>query len=313
MEQSEEEIIEEIKQRAASYTPEWRFSEEEPDIGSAIALSFARLLSGTKRRYGRIREKNRIAFADATGARILPAEGAAGFVQFSLAGEDVPGSMVERGTELFADDGDEGQLRFETTEDIYVTPAVCEGVYQTMDARDEIRQIVSDRSEAKGGFTLFGSGLDNLQSHCLTLSEPAIFAITTRGSILLDLFGANGRPLSEQWLSLLADEKLCVIEYAAEDGFVPFSDVSVQDGGLVLYKGEDAPAVSTYTIEEMESRWVRLRPLVSERFFSLALSQIRIRGKSERLRPEMVVGGGLECSPANFLPFGERLDLYTDV
>lgn len=316
MEQTEEEIIEEIRQRAASYTPEWRFSEEEPDIGSAIAFSFARLLSGTEKRYGRIREKNRIAFADVTGAQILPAEGATGFVQFELASADVPGSMVERGTELFADDGEGGQLRFETTEDVYVTPAVCDALYQTVDERDEIRRIFADSESAEGGYNLFVSGRDNLQSHSLLLSEPTVFSIATRGSIMLDLFGANGRPLSERWLSLLADKKLCAVEYGTEDGFVPFSDVHIEEDRMILYKGEQDPAIKPYAVEdqeELEGCWVRLRPLEPERFFALSLSQIRLAGKCEQVRPEMVVGGGLECSSSNFLPFGERLDLYSEV
>ncbi|MBR1634742.1 MAG: hypothetical protein IJ682_06750 [Lachnospiraceae bacterium] len=313
MEQTEEEIIETIRQRAASYTPEWRFSEDEPDIGSAIALSFARLLSGTEKRCGRIREKNRIAFADATGAQILAAEGAKGFVQFSLAGEDVPGSMVESGTELFADDDEGGQLRFETTEDVYVTPAVCDAIYQTVDDRDEIVRIAGDAEGAAGGYTLFTPGRDSLQSHCLLLSEPTVFRIATRGSILLDFFGANGRLLSDEWLSLLADQKLCAIEYGAEDGFVPFSDVHAEDGRLVLYKGEGSPAVTPQTVDESEDLWVRLRPVFPERFFGLTLSQIRIAGRCEQIRPELVVGGGLECAPANFLPFGEQLELYGEV
>ena len=313
MEQSEEEIIREIRRRAASYTPEWRFSEEEPDIGSAIALSFARLLSGTEKRYGRIREKNRIAFADVTGAQILPAEGAHGFVQFELAGEDVPGSMVERGTELYADDGDGGQIRYETTEDVFVIPAVCDSIYQTFGERDEIRRIETEVENGEDGCRLFASGRDNLQSHGLLLAEPTVFGVVTHGSIMLDILGANGRPLSDQWLSLLADEKLCAVEYGTADGFVPFADVHVEGSRLVLHKDEQSAPVERYAVEDMENLWVRLRPLAPEQFFALKLSQIRLAGMGEQIRPELIVGGGLECPSAQFLPFGEQLDLYSEV
>ena len=40
-------ILAQIKEKAASYTPEWRFGADAPDIGSALALVYGQMLSGT--------------------------------------------------------------------------------------------------------------------------------------------------------------------------------------------------------------------------------------------------------------------------
>ena len=39
---SAEEIRRQIRELAVSYVPEWKFSEENPDIGSIIGLIYAR-------------------------------------------------------------------------------------------------------------------------------------------------------------------------------------------------------------------------------------------------------------------------------
>ena len=46
-------IQKDIRKRAESYTPEWRFWPENPDIGSALAIVYAEMMAGTVRQFSR--------------------------------------------------------------------------------------------------------------------------------------------------------------------------------------------------------------------------------------------------------------------
>ena len=77
-------VIEQIRQKAASYTPEWRFDVENPDIGTALAMVYADLFSDALKHMNRVALKNEIAFFNCLGASLLPALPARGYVRFSL-------------------------------------------------------------------------------------------------------------------------------------------------------------------------------------------------------------------------------------
>ena len=119
---SREDILRRIATSAQSYTPEWRFDRENPDLGTALALIYAELFSQTLRRFNRVGEKNMAAFLGSMDARLLPALPAEGYVCFGLAGSLPEGAEVKAGTPLLADaDNEEGSTIFETADDLLVT------------------------------------------------------------------------------------------------------------------------------------------------------------------------------------------------
>ena len=48
---SVEGIMQEIRSRAAAYTPEWHLDTENPDIGTALAIVYAGIQSGLDRKF----------------------------------------------------------------------------------------------------------------------------------------------------------------------------------------------------------------------------------------------------------------------
>ena len=52
-----EDLCRRVEELAASYTPEWRFSRQDPDIGSTLALLFAGQMADNLRRLNRLPEK----------------------------------------------------------------------------------------------------------------------------------------------------------------------------------------------------------------------------------------------------------------
>ena len=77
-------IIEQIGEKAESYTPEWRFDPSNRDAGTALALIYAEMIKSTIGRLNMVPEKNRIAFYNKLGASLKPASPAEGYVTFGL-------------------------------------------------------------------------------------------------------------------------------------------------------------------------------------------------------------------------------------
>ena len=51
-------ILEEIRRRARSYTPQWRFDPDDMDAGGALATLFSRMFAQTVDRYNRVLYKD---------------------------------------------------------------------------------------------------------------------------------------------------------------------------------------------------------------------------------------------------------------
>ena len=113
----------ELKRLATSYTPEWAFSEENPDVGSVVALIFANQMSENIRKMNLVLDKYHTEFVNMLNLSLRPAYPASGVAVLELLEGGVPGVYVPGGTRLIGQgNGEEDrQILFETTSDLYVT------------------------------------------------------------------------------------------------------------------------------------------------------------------------------------------------
>ena len=102
-----DEIMDEIREKARSYTPEWRFDRKDPDIGTALAEVYAGIQSGLDRKYALLPEKLKIDYFNCLNVSMRSAVPAEGYAVFELAGEEMEGSLLPAGTLLRADEEDE--------------------------------------------------------------------------------------------------------------------------------------------------------------------------------------------------------------
>lgn len=150
-------VLDEIYKLARSYTPEWRFQPEKPDMGTTLALLYAEVMSHVIGEYNQVPERNRVAFFQALGAEVLEAERAEGYMTFRLSRPDMPENVVPRGTGVAADGKAAGLIRYETLQDVFVAAAeVClaeaddENCYLRFDRKPE-RGLLSILLVQKGG------------------------------------------------------------------------------------------------------------------------------------------------------------------
>lgn len=123
-------IKKEIAKLAASYTPEWHFDEEHPDIGSTIALLFAEQVQWNIRKFNRQLGQFRMDYMNMLGVSLKPAHPAEAYVIFEPAQSTSGGIRLKRGTRLSAS-GEEKSIMFETAADCFITSVRMTHCFQT--------------------------------------------------------------------------------------------------------------------------------------------------------------------------------------
>lgn len=306
-------IEKEIAKRAHSYAGEWRFDTEKPDMGSALALAYMRMVKGTILRFSKIMQKNRIEFCNELCTELLPAVPASGYIQFSLVNHQVDGCEVDRGTIVFADALD-GQLRYETQQDLFVTPAEFDEIYQVSDYSDTIYCLKNKQQELdKDHMRLFSMHSDNKQSHAFYLSNELIMNLETSGYIAIEFYAYDDVPVNISYLNMLCDPQKVECSFYSENGWHAFSSMKVEDNRLILYKGKDVPELQKCELENKENFWVRFQIHKAQEFLKFQACDIKMSGWNTGIAPTTVYGAGEECNIHEFFPFGEKLELYDEV
>lgn len=317
---SQKEIIDEIKEKAFSYTPEWRMDLDNPDIGTALALVFAHMFAKTVKNFNRIPLINKIAFYNHLGAELLPTIPSTGYVKFSLVNDEVPGVEVPMHTIVSADTDDEiGVAEFETTDDLYVTPAQVIVIYQAKDSIDFIERIYDSQLSGsrfpgqEQDIKLFHFSGENLQEHTLVFSHQELLNLKRNALIEMVLYERETRLVSEDILKKLIMDENASIEYFSDQGYVPFSQKTVRNGIIHLFKNEKEPPFARTESGDGESFAIKCTIRNINPFRDMEIERFLIKSKGTGIPCDTVNSNGIDCNQAQFFPFGERFSLYNEV
>lgn len=310
-----EKIWESIRKRAESYTPEMSIDTCNMGAGSALAMAYTQMLTGTIKKLSRIVQKNRIAFYNELGAQRLPAVPSHGRVQFLLVNEEVEGTVVEAGTTVLgSDDGfPDGQAVFETCEELYVTPAQISDLYQTCDRYDSIFRLYDRKEMEWSSISLFSPDGKNLQEHEMYFAHDTLLSIEMEAYIALTCYAQGDALLMPEDVSALADPNQAEFTYYSTQGWTLFASVQTSADGLIFYKGKEQPAFQRKVIQGQENFWIRLRILHFSAFSDMGLERVRLSSWNQEVPPDIVVGAQGELNTSKFFPFGESLSLYQEI
>ncbi len=297
------ELIEVIRRVAAAYTPEWHFDTEHPDIGTALALLFADMMSGTREQFAGVPGRCRLRFYELLGAEQLPPKEAGGYVTFTTVSDEVNGAFLEAGERLQGGTPDGRTVVFETRDGLYVSPARLRRVLYADGDADRISGPLDFplrlREEGRGGISSAVSG----QSHVLYIGQDTLFSIDTEGELEVDLHLPPdewdrwpGRQLLEQ----------AVWSYSGREGFVQFAGARYEEGRVFLHKDVTQPAAAQTELHGVVSRWIRAEVEAIPPQSFMTCPALSMRGAGNSLVPESIFDGELELVPEDFLPFGER-------
>ena len=307
-----------ISDRSQSYTPEWRFDTDDPDIGSALAIVYARMMEQTVKKLTRIPFKNRVVFLNSLGADLLPAVPSEGFVSMTLVNEDVSSVSVPTKTAVIAESADspDGMVVFETTDAMCATPAVIHDIISVDGTTDRIEILYDmDKDEEIKPFIPFGSEGVNVQKHEFYFSQDTVLYINKTADIELVFTATGGGSLSQDELVYLADPSRVVYEYASgeDDTWERIRFTEAPYGYIHLRKEEDQPPFFRTEINGKESYWIRMRLAGDRASKQIELGSISISARCREMLPDSIISPEGECSLRRMLPFGERLALYDEV
>ena len=308
-------IMQHIAAVAANYTPEWNFSLDDPDIGSALAYIYADMTEDTLRQLERLEYKNRVAFFNSLGAELRSASTSKGLAVLSLVPNAPSGTEVDAHTGLSADtpEAEGGITRFETVEDLYVTLAQPVCLYLTDGHKDGIYKLSDDLQNQKSPVTLFKKNGENLQKHELYLAHDEVFNICGEAEIKIGLYARKGQLLKDGLLQALADSENVSFSYWTGEDWQEFSNVSILQGIISLRKEAFLPAFGRMRLGEEETYVVRCQVKDIAGTGEILAEEIRIGSRGSKLSPRYIYGAGRECSLKEFFPFGERMNLYEEV
>lgn len=307
-------ILRHIGEIEANYTPEWNFSVENPDIGSALAFVYADMLEDTIGQLNRAGYKNELAFFNALGADLESAVPARGYAAFEIA-EDAPeGAEVDAGMGMTASvEGREQKAQYETTEDIYVTPAAPSCLYLTDGRTDGIYQIAENLRQQTEPLVLFREKGANQQTHELYLTHEEVLEIFGEAYLELSFYAHTGQLLESECLEVFANPEIVSFSYWSKEGWQDFANVTLFQEQILLYKGKNQPPFEKKELFDNTDYVVRCKILDIRKAEKISVEEIRMKSRGERLAPQYIYGASVECDQQEYFPFGQRMVPFEEV
>lgn len=318
-------VIRKMREMVPFYTPEWRFTPEDPDPGTALFLLFADMLMHNRDRFNQVPHQNFIAFLNMLGVGYAQARPAETFLTFELSTGVTKPVWLPAGTKA-AGLSDEGyEVVFETDQPMLVTPALPTDLLFTNGKRD----FLTDVTSSLGGLAQSGEGiplldcdaLPNEQEHCWYLGHQALFCLGNRAAIELTLASDQDRYLEVLFAEKLANQQLVEWAYLSEGEWMPFTNIVAVQNRLRLEKTMQNSWESS-EVYGKQNRWLRCRVKPGsmtawmQNGGKLSLTQIRIKtdylGASETdgLEPDMLFANDVQVTGRGCLAFGEQLAPY---
>ncbi len=309
----------------SSYTPEWRFDPEQPDIGTALGLIYLNQMSDNIKRLNRLPGKYHTEFANLLGISLLPAYPSSGILVAELASDTIPGVALPCGTKLLGETANGKPVIFETVSDIYVTSARLTDLVAISPKRGKIIPIMNgprplnlfapsadieaDLSEsepeaAPPPFSLFDFDADGIEKNALLLYHKSIFDAQDGMSIYIRPIAPDGSSLADEF----ADSKRYQFMRKTAEGLVSMDSVTVSGDAIVLKQAEKSESVTIGSNEFFVLCLKRTEPVADD----IILSDLRISAVCDEAPPEFVLHGSDEEDSQEFMPFGETANLYDE-
>ena len=315
-----------VEELAASYTPEWRFDQENPDIGSTLALIFSGQMEDNIRRINQLPEKYHTEFINLLGLTLKSAYPASGVAVAELMPDTVAGVNLPRGSRLVADGADGTPILFETMGDVYLTGARLTDILSLSGTRGRIQPLrggpeparlipetqtqeepelleEEPNSAALHTISLFDYQEQGIECNALLLYHRSIFGGAC-ASILIQAVSPEGKSLSK----VLTDERYWRWSYYDGTELRPFDQVEVRDGAILLHRDGEAAQLSMNGVEYHLICLEALEPVQS----ALVMGELRVASLREAQAPEVILRDGEALEAGECMPFGETVSLFDE-
>lgn len=300
-----EEIRRQIRELAASYVPEWKFSEENPDIGSIIAMIYAKQTEETIRLFDGSFSRFRTMFADLMGMALRPARAAQSIVVMKA--RDRSGAVVGKATKLTARAKEGEPLIFETMQDLFVSGVSLTDIVGISCGHASIRSYLGEMKAWAPFPVTEGQGPEE-EGREIWKQELVIY----HGD-LFDRAGMqagirfSGEKSARELASLFSDERRYRFLYDSGTGLREIEQVRREGDRIILrtegtfgrlpFYGEKTGAVILHQLMPGDG---------------ISIKSVELFGDAGRRKAEYVSDEMFEQDVDCFRPFGEELALYRE-
>ncbi|MDF2720877.1 MAG: putative baseplate assembly protein [Paenibacillus sp.] len=322
-------LIAKMKELAPYYTPEWRFTPDDPDPGTALFLLFADMYFENVKRLNRVPAKNLVAFLNMLDVSLLPARPSAGYVTFSLNEGTREPVLIPAGTRVNAV-GVDGDIPFETDRAIMLTPARWQVAYLSSKKHDRIvrlpQQLLADPTGGKAeAVPLFRmKDEENLQVHAFYIANDWLFTVFETAVIEVEISNSARLFNDVAMCNQLADPSSTEWLYATAEGWRPFERVAARNNRIVLTKSEPGEIVES-DVNGVTNRWIQCRlksnASAGNSGLQLAASKLSLDRAALKtdywdiadrggLNPDLMFYNDIHVDPDGFYPFGDQFTQY---
>ena len=299
---------------AKSYTPEWNFEKNQPDIGSVLALLFADQLQGNITRFNQILEQYHTEFVNLLDISLNPAHPACATVLMDLITDTVSSVYVKKGTRLLANQEDD-VITFETAFPVVLSSSKLQSAFMTSEKEGKILSVLGDfqlkdyigqevtdtvLKEEIQPFELFSFKEKGMERQAMVFYHSRIFDVENE-PIYCKI---EGNP---DFFEKLNNGELRFLYYT-EDGFLPIENWKVVGNEVILIKNKENLKVwennQEYSVIVVEA----VKPQLSNQTFdSISFSSV-----GGICNAEFVGNGSTDYNVTNFNVFGDTLSLYSE-
>lgn len=316
--------MEKFKELAPHYTPEWRFSLDQPDPGTGLAYIAGEMLEETVQRLNSAPMNHLLSFLDLIDVKLGPPRPARARVVFRLSEGSTEPVYVPAGLMLTAPNPQSGEpLVFETDGPLAATPAQLTSIVNVHPARDEIVTAAHSYDERQnegtaGPVPLFDTrSAKNEQEHVLFVRHDDQLLVDRPCRIYLQVFHSEKRYAEPELAAALAGGD---VEWSYPSGgeWKPFQSAIAAGNLIILHKSEPGKLDMTEH-QGIEGRWIKCTvkqlngvasPILGKQ---LEMDKIRLRvshdaaGDLERIKPDSIYFNELALADEGFYPFGEHI------
>lgn len=296
-----QDILEELQERARSYTPEWKFDTVHPDAASVIGLIFSHQMMENVNKRNQMWDKYRIEFANMYGLSRKPAIPARTVCTLQVSDSIEGGVALPAGTQVIgtAENGEE--VVFSFMEDLYAVNAGLTDIIETSAHFSLFPH--QGRAFRRQAVVMCFKHFPNLQEQRVSLrfrGKPESLPIT---ELFADsAYFALSAALDDMDLNAVSGVNRMILETAAD-----------QDGQLVIDGQQPLPVVSVNGGEMTVLILDMLRPPAEKTGYrNVFIDRIEVCTARQSARPDFIWNGREEMAAERFFPFGRQPALYDE-
>lgn len=310
-------LIAQMKEMAPYYTPEWRFTPEDPDPGTALFLLFARMLGENIKRFNQVPHKNFVAFLNMLGVAQHTSRPAKTFLTFNLSEGAQETVLVPAGTKVAGTPPEGGDpIIYETQRPIVVTPALLTSLFNVSTRHDRIVPVTVTGVPGSADTLFSFEPGKNIQEHSLLLKHDDLFLVEHGARIDIELTHALKRFTEAASCESLANEKDVEWSYRSEGKWVRFDEV-ISYGNRVRLAKRTKGVWEEAELGGVTGRWLqcKVRSLAAEtgaqKLAELELSGLRMRTDyldvqgDGGIEPQRMYFNDVQIENEGCYPFGE--------